>query len=61
MTRIELAFDDWKSPVLAIILHLLAGMVGLEPTTLRLTAGCSTIELQTMVADLRVELRVHTL
>ena len=40
---------DLESGVLPIKLrlHILAGRVGLEPTTSRLTADCSTIELPT--------------
>ena len=34
-----------RANVACKLLDLLAPQVGLEPTTLRLTAGCSTIEL----------------
>ena len=42
---IEPSLPAWKAGILAIGSHELAGKAGLEPATLRLTAGCSTIEL----------------
>lgn len=42
---IEPSLPAWKAGILTIGSHELAGKAGLEPATLRLTAGCSTIEL----------------
>ncbi len=44
LSNLAVKFCDWRGVVLQTI-ELLAPQVGLEPTTLRLTAGCSTIEL----------------